>query len=213
MSDYRYPDAVIMIFCKAPVPGKVKTRLLPSLSAAEAAEVHRELSRRALKTAAESGLCRVQLWCAPTSRHPFFAELASGRAGVLREQQGADLGARMRHAFDTAFSRYRRAVIIGCDCPSLTAADLDRALAALADSSRCALTPAEDGGYVLIGLNRPAPSLFTDMPWGSDRVLHLTLERLRRLRREVVQMDCRWDVDTADDLRRYRALYPPDRRP
>jgi rSAM/selenodomain-associated transferase 1 len=208
MTVYQYPDAVTMVFCKAPVPGAVKTRLLPAVSADEAARLHCELSRFALTRATKHKLCKVQLWCSPSCSHPFFSELAARYPVTLHEQQGADLGARMQHAFDSAFSHYRRAVLIGCDCPSLTHVDLAEALAALAMPARGVLSPAEDGGYVLIGLNRPQPELFKNMPWGTEQVLSLTLAKLRQLNLEAVQLSCQWDVDTPEDLARYRVFNP-----
>ncbi|MGZ4982015.1 MAG: TIGR04282 family arsenosugar biosynthesis glycosyltransferase, partial [Methylobacter sp.] len=71
---YQYPNDVLMIFCKAPVPGQVKTRLMPGLTAAQAAELHIELSTKTLQRATLSNLCPVQLWCTPSIDHIFFSE-------------------------------------------------------------------------------------------------------------------------------------------
>lgn len=85
---FQYPGAVIMIFCKAPVPGQVKTRLLTELSAAEAAAVHVELSTRTLQLATQNPLCPVQLWCAPATSHAFFTASARAYPISLHQQQG-----------------------------------------------------------------------------------------------------------------------------
>lgn len=201
---YLYPDAAIMVFCKAPIPGRVKTRLIPPLTPETAAQLHCELTELTLQTATQNPLCEVALWCSPTIDHFFFSVLAEKCPVSLRLQQGADLGERMHHAFGQTLSHKRSAVIIGCDCPSLTNNDLDEALGQLSRGKPCVLAPAEDGGYVLIGLNRPQPRLFDDMPWGTDKVMALTRTRLQALKLDFHELKTQWDVDIADDLARYR---------
>jgi glycosyltransferase A (GT-A) superfamily protein (DUF2064 family) len=68
------------------------------------------------------------------------------------------------------------------------------------------LAPAEDGGYVLIGLNRPHPELFDNMPWGTARVLDETLNRIEHYKLRHHELNEQWDLDTAKDLARYRTL-------
>ena len=199
-----YPDAVIMVFCKAPIPGQVKTRLIPYLSASEAAQLHCELAELTLATATQSGLCDVELWCSPYIEHPYFAQLARHYPIKLKMQDGADLGERMLNAFDDALKKYKNVVLIGCDCPSLTADDLAQALTALADNKACALGPAEDGGYYLLGLKRLIPELFEDIPWGTSDVLNLTRAKLRSMSIFGFETATRWDLDTVEDLMRYR---------
>ena len=203
---YRYPDAVLMVFCKAPIAGQVKTRLMTELTADQALQVHIELSEATLKLAVQSRLCPVQLWCAPTVVHPFFTASAQTYQIPLRLQLGDDLGERMNHAFCSALDSYSKALIIGCDCPSLTGQDLDQALAALNQRSDIVLAPAEDGGYVLIGLDRAHPELFTDMPWGTTKVLDQTRQRIRQLNLNHRELKLQWDVDSPRDLARYRLL-------
>ena len=201
---YRYPDAVLMVFCKAPVPGQVKTRLIPALSAEQAAELHIELSIKTLQRATRSNLCPVQLWCFPSIDHAFFAESAATYPLRLKQQQGADLGERMHHAFCSALATYSHALLMGCDCPSLTEQDLNEALTALSQDNEVVLAPAEDGGYVLIGLNRPRPELFESLTWGTARVLDETRSRIERCKLRHHGLNEQWDLDTPQDLKRYR---------
>ncbi len=201
----RYPDAVILVFCKTPIPGQVKTRLMSSLTGEEAAALHCELTELTLDTATQQPLCELQLWCSPTIEHPFFSGLAQKYPLSLQLQQGADLGERMHHAFCAALAQYKSAVIIGCDCPSLTPTDLEQALAELADGNDCVLASAEDGGYVLIGLNAPQPSLFEAMPWGKPEIMALTLGKAKVLGLSFKLLKKQWDLDTNEDLVRYRA--------
>jgi rSAM/selenodomain-associated transferase 1 len=197
-----------MIFCKAPIPGQVKTRLIPELTAEQAAELHIELSTKTLQRAVQSHLCPVQLWCAPTTDYVFFTESAASYPLVLKQQQGTGLGERMHHAFCSALAEYSHALLMGCDCPSLTEQDLEQALTALTQQNEVVLAPAEDGGYVLIGLNQPHPELFGNMPWGTARVLNETRDRIERYKLRHHELSEQWDLDTPEDLERYRALVP-----
>ncbi len=203
---YKYPNAVLMIFCKAPIPGQVKTRLIPELTAEQAAELHSELSTKTLQRATLNNLCPVQLWCAPTTGHVFFSESATTYPLILKQQQGSDLGERMHHAFCSALADYSHALLMGCDCPSLTGQDLEQALVALSQEHEVVLAPAEDGGYVLIGLNQPRSELFTDMPWGTAQVFDKTRNRIEQYKLEYYQLSEQWDLDTPEDLERYYSL-------
>ena len=195
-----FPDARLLIFAKAPVPGQVKTRLIPTLSAAEAARLHARLVRHTLMTATAVKLCPVQLWCAPSTEHPFFQTLASSFGVATFAQSGDELGARMATAFAEALHTAASVVLIGTDCPSYTPIDLHEALNALAEGNDAVLGPMQDGGYGLIGLRRNAPELFHEMPWGTAGVLALTRMRLARLQMQWHELPIRWDVDRPEDL-------------
>jgi rSAM/selenodomain-associated transferase 1 len=203
---YKYPDAILMIFCKAPIPGQVKTRLIPELTVEQAAELHIELSIKTLQRAIQSNLCPVQLWCTPTTDHDFFTASEAAYPLVLKQQQGADLGERMHHAFCSALADYSHTLLMGCDCPSLTEQDLEEALTALNQDNEIVLAPAEDGGYVMIGLNQPHPELFDNMPWGTARVLEQTRARIKRYKLRHHELSEQWDLDTPKDLERYHLL-------
>ncbi len=198
----RYPDARIIVFCKAPVAGTVKTRLIPSLGEEGARQIHEELADRTIRTSMASGLAPVIIWAAPDTSHAFFR----GIDGVeLRAQEGDDLGARMHHALSStlADANVARAVLIGTDCPVIDAPYLDAALVAL-ESHDAVLGPAEDGGYGLIGLREPCGEAFTGVEWGSDRVAAQTCSRLNRKGFNWALLPLIWDVDRPEDVRRYR---------
>jgi uncharacterized protein len=206
--NYLFPESVLMIFCKAPVPGLVKTRLMTVLSSDEAAEVHKALSIRTLELATQSRLCPVQLWCSPTTEHAFFNAAALNYKVSIFQQNGSDLGEKMHQAFCSALNQYTSALIIGCDCPSLTEHDLKLALMALARPQSCVLSPAEDGGYVLIGLNHLQQVLFENINWGTPQVFDQTLAKLKSLNLNIVELRQQWDVDTPLDLSRLQCLDP-----
>ncbi|MDD5274330.1 MAG: TIGR04282 family arsenosugar biosynthesis glycosyltransferase [Methylovulum sp.] len=201
---YLYPDSVLMLFCKAPVPGQVKTRLMAELSAGQAADIHAALSIQTLQLATRRPLCAVQLWCAPTREHPFFDKAARDFKVTLKVQQGDGLGERMCGAFNAAVQDYAHALLIGCDCPSLTSADLEQALLALRGGYDGVVAATEDGGYSLIGLNQAWDGLFANTRWGTPQVMAQTRNNIGRLGLRFYELPMQWDVDTPADLARYR---------
>ena len=198
----------IIIFSKAPAPGEVKTRLVPSLGEEGAAEVQRLLLHHTLTTAMDT--CAVcELWCAPNASHPAFDPFREQYAVEFHDQRGADLGERMSNAFTETLQSADAAILIGADCPNIYPTYLRAALTTLVNGSDAVVGPANDGGYVLIGLKQPTPELFTDMPWGSDQVLEKTREKIRQLGmgwRELPPMN---DLDTPDDLNLFPGLRQP----
>ena len=196
----QFPDAAILVFAKAPISGEVKTRLIPTLGVEHATRLHARLVRHTLATAMQASICPVQLWCAPDSAHLFFAECQRDFGVSLHTQQGNDLGARMAHAFKSTLQQHSQVVIIGSDCPLLTQHDFFTAVDALSNGCDAVLGPAQDGGYVLLGLNHPAPAMFENIPWGTADVLALTRERLQQLQWPVRELTEHWDVDRPEDL-------------
>lgn len=200
---YAFPDTVIQVFCKAPIVGQVKTRLQPELSAAQAVAVHEALATRTLAMVNERRLCPVQLWCAPSVEHPFFM-CASVTYGVsLHLQAEGDLGQRMDAALRAGLKGYTSVILLGCDCPSLTTEDLRQAIHALKQPNEVVLAPTEDGGYSLIGVNRPQPELFIDISWSSAAVMEQTRGKIKALQLKSLELKTQWDVDTYEDYQRW----------
>jgi len=192
-----------MIFAKAPTPGRVKTRLAPVLGEAAAAALHRQLAERTLCTARAAGLGPVELWCAPGTNDAFFAECAKQHGVSLRAQGTGDLGLRMARALEFALAEGSPGLLIGSDCPALTPEYLREAALALVNGDDAVIGPAEDGGYVLIGLARgPAAQLFEDIAWGSATVMQETRKRLAHLDWRWRELATLWDVDRPEDLLR-----------
>ena len=199
----RPAEAAVGVFAKAPVPGEVKTRLMPLLGAGDAAELHATLVRRALVTAAAAGTGPVTLWCMPDTGHPFFAACAEEFGVALEAQKGGHLGERMERALASMLVR-GPAMLIGSDCPALTAADLHTAARSLATHD-AVFQPAEDGGYVLVGLAREVPGLFEGIRWGEASVMRDTRARLRAAKATWRELPARWDVDRPEDYQRLMA--------
>ncbi len=198
-------DTRVIVFARAPEPGAVKTRLIPLLGAGRAAALQRVLIDRAISTALAAGIGPVELWCAPSALHPLVIGFAETHGICAASQCDGDLGARMLHAAVTALAATARVIIIGADCPALTAGDLQRAAAALVNHHDAVLVPAEDGGYVLIGLKWWDARLFADVAWGTDQVMIAMRERLAALNWRWLELPSRWDVDRPADFERLAA--------
>lgn len=180
-------DVAVLVFARAPVPGRVKTRLVPRLGEFGAARLHARLTAHALRTARTAG-------CGPVELHD------------SAKQRGADLGERMHAALRRALRRHRAAILIGTDCPALRPADLRRAARLLAGGCDAVIAPVEDGGYVLIGARRISPRLFAGIEWGSPGVYAATAARLDALAYRWRALRTLWDIDRPEDLERLRAL-------
>jgi hypothetical protein len=199
------PSQKLLVFGRSPVPGRVKTRMIPEIGAAAAASVYRQMLFDALDTATAVPEAGCELWLDTPSVDPELRTLARARGLTLAMQQGDDLGMRMHHALEQALKAANRAVLIGSDCPGMDTSYLQAAFRALRHH-RAVIGPAMDGGYVLIGLDRPAPTLFSGLRWGSDRVLEQTRRRLRRLQWSWHELPSLQDVDHVSDLTAYPRL-------
>ncbi|MEQ9463879.1 MAG: TIGR04282 family arsenosugar biosynthesis glycosyltransferase [Haliea sp.] len=198
-------SVLLQQFAKAPEPGRVKTRMLPRLSAAEACALHSELVLWTCETLLDSRLGNVELWVAGDPSAGLFGECASRGPLSLCRQVGDDLGSRMRHALNDGLNRADRVLLVGSDCPALTGRYLQQALAAL-DTAEMVLGPALDGGYVLIGARRPVDAVFDGVSWGSSSVLGETMARAGAAGISVAQLLALQDVDRPDDLPHWQGL-------
>jgi glycosyltransferase A (GT-A) superfamily protein (DUF2064 family) len=175
----------VLVFAREARPGRVKTRLIPLLGAHGAARLHARLVTRALATARAARLGEVQLWS-------------------TRRQRGADLGARMHHAFERSLRRAPRVILMGADAPALRPAHLRVAARWLAGGADAVFAPAEDGGYALVALRRVSPRLFEGIEWGGPRVMARTRARLAALGWRWRELPEVWDVDRPEDVARLR---------
>ncbi|MGC3874732.1 TIGR04282 family arsenosugar biosynthesis glycosyltransferase [Halomonas sp. GXIMD04776] len=197
----------LAILAKAPLPGQVKTRLIPRLGAEAAARLHRHLVWQTLETAvAATAAESITLWTSlafPGEPEHAFFDICRAHFGIhLRPQPEEDLGLRMQAALAAMPGP---GLVIGSDCPMLDTALLQQCQAALA-SSECVLLPAEDGGYALVGACLADPRLFQDIDWGTERVLAQTIARLQELGWSYACPARVWDLDRPADLERLLGL-------
>jgi hypothetical protein len=199
------PGINIAILAKAPVAGLSKTRLIPTIGAHAAAVLQERMTERAVATALAAQAGPVTLWCAPDPGHVSFRNLCKLGQLTLRRQADGDIGERMLAAF---IAHDGPTLLIGSDCPAFTPEHLRAAAQVLRDGKDVVLTPAEDGGYVLIGTHRPRAELFEGMIWSTPSVLADTRERIAALGLSCVEMPALWDVDTERDLDRLEREVP-----
>jgi uncharacterized protein len=200
------PHNVVLIFTKSPEPGKVKTRLIPALGEQGAARLYTSLLQREVDWIAQQTPYAMELWATPDTDHPVLRELSEQHGLSVLPQQGSDLGERMGYATKDALSRFKQVVLLGVDCPALTPWHLQRAFDWLAAGSDAVLGPADDGGYVLLGLRHWHPELFQGHAWGSAEVAASTRQALRRIGWRWQELPLLWDLDRPEDLAKYEAL-------
>ncbi len=195
----------VVIIAKAPLAGMCKTRLIPALGADGAAALAAQMLHRAVRTAIGAQLGSVELCAAPSAAHPVWQTLGLTAALDWSDQGEGDLGQRMARAAERTLARGEHLILVGSDCPTLTAAHLRDAAQALRDG-KAALIPTFDGGYALLGLAKMQAALFTDMPWSTSVVARITLERLAQTGMPVHIGPTLHDIDEPADL----VHLPPD---
>jgi hypothetical protein len=189
----------LIVFAKAPLPGLAKTRLIPALGAEGAAQLAGKMLRHTLDQCARARLGSVELCVTPDCGHDFWKDFSLPENIVLSSQGGGDLGKRLLRAAKRSAGNGESVLLLGTDCPQLTAKFLKMAASAL-EKSDAVIYPTRDGGYALLGLNRVEAPLFEDISWSTEVVARQTRERM-------VQCDlrCEWletlvDIDEPADL-------------
>jgi uncharacterized protein len=193
---------ILIIFSRYPEAGKTKTRMISALGAVGAAELQRQMTEYTLATAIALESAR---------KVAIAIHFSGGNLSLMQQWLGADLdyipqvagdlGKKMQSAFDLAFTLgHQRAVIIGTDCPDLDQTILNTAFNSLQHHD-LVLGVAEDGGYYLIGLNRPIPELFQQIAWGTAQVLDQTSKIAQQLNLQVDYLITLRDVDRPQDLK------------
>lgn len=194
-------DVQVAVLAKAPIAGLAKTRLIPQLGPQGAARLQRQLTRHAIGTALAAGLGPVTLWCTPDAQHRFFRALQRTTGIGCEVQPGGELGQRMQLAFARQ-CMHGPLLLTGTDSPPLRPAHLRDAAKALLAGDDAVFYPAEDGGYVLVGLRRPQPALFQGIAWSTAQVMAQTRSRAHAHGLRVRELETLWDVDVPADLDR-----------
>jgi len=197
----------LQIFAREPVIGQVKTRIAAQIGTKPALSLYQALFNRTLEQVAAAPVSHRELWIDGNPDDPLFA--TAKPTYQLFVQQGRDLGERMRFALQQGLNRYDMVILIGTDCPSLDAAYLIRALLLLDGGTKVVFGPANDGGYVLLGLTAMIPELFESIPWGTEKVLQRSESRLHKLSIAFKLLEPLGDIDRLDDLPGLAGLSPP----
>ncbi|MFQ5598773.1 MAG: TIGR04282 family arsenosugar biosynthesis glycosyltransferase [Nitrospiria bacterium] len=190
---------LLIIFAKAPEPGQVKTRLSPYISKRNAAKLYEAFMIDTLAFTVHIPADRA-LACSPNPDHPFFSRCKANHPLRTFAQQGTNLGARMKHAFEWGYSKaFEKVILIGSDAPTLPTAFIRDAFDCLSRRD-VVLGPSLDGGYYLIGAKTPLPDIFSHQDWSSERVLRNTLKKLNDEKQSYELLPFWYDIDRPDDL-------------
>ncbi|MGB2475354.1 MAG: TIGR04282 family arsenosugar biosynthesis glycosyltransferase [Flavobacteriaceae bacterium] len=190
---------LLLVFCKNPRRGKVKTRLASAIGEEKALLIYCHLLEKTASVLQEIN----------TDIHVYYSEYIEednyfkSVAKQEKIQVGESLGERMSHAFKASFKTHSPIVIIGTDLWSLEAKDILQAFESLKENN-VVLGPSHDGGYYLLGLNRYLPQLFQNKKWGSDTVLLQTLSDLTN--EQFSLLEEKNDIDTLEDLQKHPDL-------
>ncbi|WP_232821227.1 TIGR04282 family arsenosugar biosynthesis glycosyltransferase [Oceanimonas marisflavi] len=189
----------ILVFAKAPLPGRAKTRLTPALGAEGAARLARRMLETTLAQCLAANIGPVELCMSPAPAHPDWQSVSLPSRLELSAQGDGDLGARMARAARHSLACNKAVILVGTDCPQLSPELLQRAADRLVHSEAL-LHPTADGGYALLGLRRFSGSLFAHMPWSTPQVASLTRRRLDALNWRWMEGECLTDIDEPGDL-------------
>jgi rSAM/selenodomain-associated transferase 2/rSAM/selenodomain-associated transferase 1 len=196
---------ILQIFAKVPERGRVKTRLASAIGDRAAASLYGDLVEQTLATAVTARaigvVSEIELWCDPDAGHAAFVDWQQRYRVKLRTQRGGDLGARMHHALTSVLAAAQAALLIGTDCPALDAPYLACAAEAL-KTHDVVVGPAEDGGYVLIGLSRDV-DIFAGVPWSTSDVMAITRVKIAEAGATLRELPALWDLDTPADFARF----------
>ncbi len=197
------PDTVILVFAKAPVEGDVNTRLISDIGVQAATQLQYDLVHQRLTMLTQSKLADVILMCSPDEKQNFFLQCEKKYLVKLRKQMGCNLGERMMNGVREALTRYKHCIVIGTDAPALDTYLIQQAINTLHNDTNVVFVPAEDGGYVLVGMQQCHDVLFQDINWGASEVMQQSRARLNKINISYKELETCWDVDRLEDYQRY----------
>lgn len=201
-------DFLVIQFAKLPQLGRVKTRLAPDIGHDACLALHYELlqhTHTTLQGLTQSPSTMTVLFLDQLGQDEIIDTIASGTPIML--QKGEDLGAKMANALAWGLTQAKKVCIVGSDCPVLSHDDLNQALSAL-NEFEMVFIAAEDGGYVLVGASQLDESVFSDVPWGGEHVMDVTLKRVAQAQVKTKVLGPLWDVDRFADYQRLLDVMP-----
>jgi rSAM/selenodomain-associated transferase 1 len=194
---FNHSGPVVGLFAKEPLPGQVKTRLSPPLSANQACQLYLVALQETVAKFLSAGLPLVICYA---GRRDWFRETFPGLP--LLAQSGEGLGVRMSNAVEELFAAGSGPVLMaGNDSPDLPVTLIEQALERL-QKDDVVTVPCRDGGYAVVGMGRPTTELFAEIPWSTSRVLATTRQRCRQLNLSYHETGLWEDLDELADLQR-----------
>lgn len=194
----------LVVMARAPVAGRVKTRLIPYLGRHRAARVYRHLLVETVRRLGQSRAYQMKLSCTPDIRHPLFHRLERDKQLSLVRQPAGNLGQRMLRIFSHELVQHESVIIVGTDLVNLDPGRVEQAFADLQEGADVVLAKTLDGGYGLIGMKRFYGQLFMGIPWSTSRVADVTLNKARRLGLAARVREGLRDIDEPGDYLRWK---------
>lgn len=195
---------IVQVFIKAPVPGKVKTRLAAEIGddlAAQFAQLQFNYLLNEIPNNVE-----IQCWIDGNMQHPAF-DLCHAQGIACFQQLGTDLGDKMLHSMHQGLQQSDKVLVVGSDCSGLAHNDFVQALDAL-DRKSMVFVPAEDGGFVLWGSKVNQDAMFKSISWGSEAVWQQVQHLLLQRNIQFCRLDESWDIDTRADIKKHQHELP-----
>jgi uncharacterized protein len=202
----------IAVFARAPVEGKVKTRLIPAYGAQRATAIYRYLAERTLREvrkACDAMNATASIWIADANDidHPGCVEWSQRFGFELRAQVEGDLGERMFRCLETLQNEHPNVSILGTDCPVIVGDYIVNSINQLDSITTWSLISVDDGGYVFIATNHATRHPFVDVAWSTASVMETTRQRFREAGiawTEPPSPTAFWDIDESSDVERAR---------
>lgn len=200
MSNSKQKNAIV-VFAKAPVAGKVKTRLQPFMTPQDSARLQEALIKDSILKLSRIDSAEKFIYYWPDEKRNMLDKFIEGTSFHLQLQKGNDLGEKMENAFIELFNKgFFKIVIIGADSPTLPVEYIDQAFDKL-DNSEMVIGPSIDGGYYLIGLKEKNYPVFSFVEWGSDKVLSQTHNLVKKHNIKLLLLPTYFDIDTTENIR------------
>lgn len=206
-SDEVKRGAHIAVFARAPIEGRVKTRLIPAYGARGATAIYRYLAEQTLVAVRDA--CAVMnatasLWIADAREvtHPTCIGWSSAYGFPIYAQVEGDLGERMFRCLEALSAEHGSVSILGTDCPIITGQAIEKTISQIDSIRPWSLIPVEDGGYVLIATRSASRVPFTDVTWSTSIVMETTRDRFRAAGIGWTESPMLWDIDEPADVER-----------
>jgi rSAM/selenodomain-associated transferase 1 len=204
----KYPRGRIVLFARTPQVGRVKTRLAAGIGPEAAFDLYCALLEDSVRKATQAGVADVSLYVYPAVDSTFCRDLSDRYLLKVCQQHGRNLGERMTNAIGEQLREAEFVVLAGSDCPLIDKAYLEQAADRLAGGTSLLFGPADDGGYVMVGMSRLRKGVFENVAWGTAAVMAQTRNQCRLLGLKFEELPPLFDIDTLSDWERLQRHHP-----
>ena len=195
------PDCGLIVFLRLPVKGKVKTRIAATAGIDNALRIYNQLTTITLNLASSLEIPAYLFY------EGGLPEEGRKNSFYYFEQAGGDLGRKMETAIQLILQKHSKAIIIGSDCPELSAGDIYLTIHQL-EGHDFVIGPATDGGFYLLGCKKFLPGMFEDIQWSTPQVRDSLIKNIEAAGSSCQQLRMLHDIDVEEDWIRYSRSNP-----